>query len=427
MYAAYTALLAIALVVSSPWWLMAMLVSGKYREGLGERLGKLPARLVTARDQETTVWMHAVSVGELLAATPLIQTLSRNGVRVYVSTTTRTSQQLARKRFGAENVFYFPLDFPWMINRYMAALRPRLVILLETEFWPNFLRAAQMHGVPLAVVNARISNRSYPRYRRLRALWQYFLRPITIALAQSGVDAQRLREIGVPAERIQVTGNLKYDVQAASNLQIVAALRVNLPPGAPVWVCGSTAEGEEAMLIAAHMDALCAVPNLVTVLAPRHPERFDAIAAMLPPGSLRRSRWRQFPSAIQPGAILLLDSVGELSAVYSLATVAFVGNSLVAPGGGQNPLEPAVFGVPVLAGPHMQNFASIANVLREERALIRTSRESLAKDLVYLLQHPGDAAARGARGRALVEANRGATERTLRILQEFLQPAVNTR
>jgi 3-deoxy-D-manno-octulosonic-acid transferase len=299
-----------------------------------------------------------------------------------------------------------------------------MVVLLETEFWPNFLRAAERRQVRVIVVNARISDRSNGRYLALRSLWRIFLLPVTLAMAQSQVDAARLKNIGVPAERLRVFGNLKYDavLAQADELAVVTELRQHLPADAPVWICGSTAEGEEPSLLAAHHAALTIVPNLVTILAPRRPERFDAVAAMLPPASVRRSRWMQTPQSIAPGSIFLLDSIGELAQVYALGSVAFVGGSLVAPGGGQNPLEPAARGVAVLAGPYMQNFRAVTTELERAGALATVTTDSLVTTLCAWLADPEQLKQRGERGMQHVEANRGATERTVRQILEMLAP-----
>jgi 3-deoxy-D-manno-octulosonic-acid transferase len=429
MLALYSAALALVLILGLPYWLAVMLVSGKYRDGLSERLGLIPARLkksLAASDVSGTVWLHAVSVGEVLAATPLIlrlqESLARTHpeLRVVISTTTRTGQQLARDRFGADCVFYFPLDFRWILRRYLRALRPQLLVLVETEFWPNYLTVAAQQRIPVAVVNARISDRSYPRYLRLRHIWTKLLAPVSLFLAQSPLDAERLREIGAPPDRVHVSGNLKYDLPPApaTELPIVALLREHLPVGAPVFVCGSTRDGEETVLLRAHAAALAKIPQLITILAPRHPERFDAVAALLPDPALRRSQWINSPATIPPGSVFLLDSIGELARVYSVASIAFIGASLASPGGGQNPLEPARFAIPILAGPYMQNFRDITATLEQAGALTRVTEDSLAAALTAALLHPEN----GQRASAVVEANSGATGQTLAALLALLEP-----
>src|SRR5689334_12988530 len=253
MYLVYSAVAALALLVSAPVWIVQMLRRPKHRAGLGERLGAVPRRLRAGADSRPTIWIHAVSVGELLAIAGVAQELRTRYPqhRVVVSTTTATGQKLARERFGEENAFYFPLDFAFIVRRYLRALRPDLVVVAETEFWPNFLRLAHTSGARVAVVNARISDRSFPRYRRFRALVRIVLRDVDTFLAQSEEDRRRLVEIGAIEERVHVSGNLKFDLKPAAEKPIVAALRSALQRDAsgPALVAGSTVEGEEALLL----------------------------------------------------------------------------------------------------------------------------------------------------------------------------------
>lgn len=424
MYALYSLALALAAVIGLPLWLALLIFSPRHRAGITQRLGFPPASLRQFCSGHPTIWIHAVSVGEVLAVAPLAlklrDELANTNLRVVISTTTRTGQQLARSRFGAESVFYFPLDLRFALRRYLRILSPQLIILVESEFWPNHLRLAQLRSIPVAVVNARVSDRSLPRYLRLRHLWRRALSPISLFLTQSQQDADRLTSIGAPAARIQVTGNLKFDLSEPGLRPITQLLRQHLPPGASVLVCGSTMEGEEPLLIAAHNALLTSVPDLVTILAPRHPERFDAVARLLPNPSLRRSQWAGSPAPIPPGSIFLLDSIGELAGLYSLATIAFIGGSLVPPGGGHNPLEPALFSVPIVTGTLTQNFAEITDTLLAADALTVATPENLASALSLLLTNPRDAAAQGRRAHAVLTQNSGATSRTLAALLSLL-------
>lgn len=409
----YSLALLLVLTAGAPYWLFRMAISGKYREGLSERLGFVPRRL---RIPARVIWVHAVSVGEVLAASRLIEELdSRSECAVMISTTTRTGQRLARERFGADRVFYFPLDFAFAVRAYLRALRPRMVVLLETEFWPRMLTECRRAGVPVAVVNARISDRSWPRYQRLRFLWRRLLDGVGLAMAQSKLDAERLVEIG--AHNVCVGGNLKYDIRVAEPAAVTYALRAYLPPGVKVVVCGSTLAGEEELLVAS-------VPrDVITVLAPRHPERFDAVAAMLASKGLpfvRRSEWMLSPAALPTGTFFLLDSIGELASVYSLASVAFVGGGMFVPGG-HNPLEPAQFGTPVVMGRHYENFRGIVEKLREVDAVVITEAAALPKALRDLLGDSAAATAMGTRGRAVFESEAGATDRTVIALLPILE------
>jgi 3-deoxy-D-manno-octulosonic-acid transferase len=358
----YSLALLLVLVAGAPYWLFRMGATGsRYREGLSERLGFVPRRL---RIAQPVIWVHAVSVGEVLAASRLIEELSKRfGCTVMVSTTTRTGQQLARQRFGDERVFYFPLDFAFAVRAYLRALRPRMVILLETEFWPRMLTECRRSGVPVAVVNARISDRSWPRYRRLRFLWKCLLKGLALVLAQSELDADRLKALG--ASNVRVGGNLKYDIRVAQPVAVTEVLQDQLPSGIKVVVCGSTLAGEEELLVKS-------LPHdVVTVLAPRHPERFQAVAAMLARSGVpfvRRSEWMAAPVPVRAGSFFLLDSIGELASAYSLAAIAVVGGGMFVPGG-HNPLEPAQFGVPAVIGPHYENFRGIVEKLRTADAI----------------------------------------------------------
>ncbi len=416
----YSFALTLVLLVGAPWWLFRMATSGKYREGLTERLGAIPKRIRSAVSGRRVVWVHAVSVGEVLAASRLIEELGcrrdrgEAGWRVVVSTTTRTGQKLARERFGAERVFYFPLDFGFAVKAWLEALHPALLVLVETEFWPRVLVECRRVNIPVAVVNARISDRSWPRYRRLARLWRAVLRGLTVVLAQTELDAERLRAIGAP--NVRVGGNLKYDVRAAQVSPLVDALRVYLPRGVKVLVCGSTLAGEEELLLNALPD------GIVTVLAPRHPERFSAVAALLQRTDrvwVRRSAWLDAPTTITPGTVFLLDSIGELASVYSLAEAAFIGGSLV-PAGGHNPLEAAQFGIPVLMGPHYENFRGIVETLRARDAMRIVQTADFRDSLATVLSGCAEATAMGTRGREVFERETGATEKAIAALLAVL-------
>ncbi|GGG96165.1 3-deoxy-D-manno-octulosonic acid transferase [Silvibacterium dinghuense] len=416
MFLLYSVALTIVLLLSAPFWLLRMATSGKYREGLGERLGRIPKRLRAPAPGQPVVWLHAVSVGETLAAGSLILRLrsSLPGYRIVVSTTTRTGQKLAREKFGADSVFYFPLDFAFAVRAWLRFLRPRLIVLLESEFWPRMLHECGRMHVPIAVVNARISDRSWPRYQRLRWLWRPLLAPFALTLAQSEQDAERLMAIG--AGHVEVAGNLKFDIRVRQEASVTTALRRVLTSGQLVVVCGSTLEGEEELLLNA------VPPEAIVILAPRHPERFATVAQLLRRRDarwIRRSEWVTAPSPLKPGSVFLLDSIGELASVYSLATIAFVGGSLVQ-AGGHNPLEPAQFAVPIVMGPHYENFRAIVELLRSLDAIRVAPASTLKAMLAELLSYPDEAAAMGERARAIFDAEAGGTDRTLARLLALL-------
>lgn len=428
MFIIYSLALAMALLLSAPWWLIQMMRHGKYRAGWGERWGRVPRRILQpSQPDKGLVWVHAVSVGEVLAVSGLIGELRRlSGCRVVVSTTTATGQKLAGGRFGVENVFFFPLDFGFAIRPYLKALRPQLVVVAETEFWPNFLRLAQLSGARIATVNARISDRSFPRYRCLRAFMRPVLRPIDLFLAQTDEDSRRLRQIGAPSNRVRTGGNLKFDVQPKAETAIVGDFRRALAraEAGPVVICGSTVEGEEALILSAWRQLVPEFSRALMVLAPRHPERFAAVEEMLARSGVevcRRSDWNG--EAVPVGGVFLLNSIGELGSMYALADVAFVGGSLL-PRGGHNILEPAWFGAPILVGPHTENFRDIvATFLKQRAVLVLRDGHELAPTLSRLLRNSAERRELGARAAAVMKANAGATQRTLQALRELLDRA----
>ena len=421
MYALYSALLGLFLLLTLPYWLLQMLRHGKYRAGLAQRLGRVPPAL--AAPNQPTIWVHAVSVGEVVAASGVVAGLKEKfpSHRVLVSTTTSTGQKLAARRFGAENVFYFPLDFGFAIRPWLAALRPELVVVAETEFWPNFLRLAKRGGARLAVINGRISDRSLSGYKRLRFWLPKILDNVTLFLAQTEEDRRRLIEIGVPEPKVAVAGNLKFDVAPPPPPAIVESLRQNLgrSEAGPVLVCGSTLEDEEGPLLSAFRNVLANHPKAVMVLAPRHPERFALVEEMVKKLGFRcsrRSLWGGEPVA---GGVFLLDSIGELAALYSLATVAFVGGSLV-PRGGHNILEPALYGVPVVTGNHYENFRDIVDFFLSRNAVRVVGVADLPLAFMELIDNREERERLGQNALAALESQRGATARTVNALVPLL-------
>ncbi|HEV7676103.1 MAG TPA: 3-deoxy-D-manno-octulosonic acid transferase [Candidatus Angelobacter sp.] len=422
MYAFYSLLLACAALLSLPWWTVQMLRLGKYRSGLAERLGFVPARLSDAK--AGSIWVHAVSVGEVLAVSHLIDELQRQHPerQIFVSTTTATGQNLARQRFGENRVFFMPLDFGFAVRRYLNALRPQLIVIAETEFWPNLLHLAGKRQTSLAIVNARISDRSFPRYLRFKWFFGRVLSEVDLFLAQTAEDAQRLREIGVPTERVRVSGNLKFDIRPNTQPSLVNGLHAAIRKDSPVIVCGSTAEGEEEPLLAAFQEVRQQFPGAVMVLAPRHPERFEKVAALISAKGLavqRRSLWTP-PHPINNGGIFLLDSVGELAAIYERADIAFVGGSLV-PTGGHNVLEPAQYGAAIVVGPHTFNFREIVSIFEQGGAVSVVSAETVGQQFLSLLSHSEERQQMGRRAKDLFAKHAGATRRTLDALAPLLK------
>ena len=409
----YNFALLLLLILGSPWWLFRLVTSDRFREGLGERFFGPSAAFIAGLQRRPRIWIHAVSVGEVLAISGLVRELLSRvpDCGIVVSTTTRTGQKLARERFGADCCFYFPLDFPWSVRAAFDMVQPSVLVLAESELWPNILGYCASQKVPVAIVNARVSDRSLPRYLKLGILWRPFLKLLTVVQAQTPEDARRLAAIGVPVERVTVGGNLKFDVRAPLDTPVVELLRRKLGRSAKLLVCGSTLEGEEALLLAAWPRIVDVVPDAVMLLAPRHPERFEKVAALLQSSSMqwtRRSAWMAGPEPFAPGSIFLLDSIGELASLYALAAVAFVGGSLVE-AGGHNPLEPAQFGVSIANGPHYENFRDIVQLLIDQDAIRIVHPQTLDRELVALLQDESHALGRNAQ--KVFEAQAGATKR----------------
>ena len=425
----YNLALVLGLILSSPWWLWKMLTTHKYREGMGERFGL--TRSLEARNGRPLIWLHAVSVGEVLAASRLVKDLDARlpGYLIAVSTTTKTGQDLARKLFGAGRVFYCPLDLPWATRAWLRRLQPSLLILAETEFWPNLLTGCFRRHIPVAVVNARISDRSWPRYHKLRALWKPILSRLSAVLAQSPVDAERLLDLGCTSQAVSVSGNLKFDVRIAQPVEATLQLKA-LAPRPRFLVAGSTLEGEEEAFIQAAKAPCSLNQQMIKIIAPRHPERFEAVARLLASSGVkwvRRSSWKGKPvdelPRLEGGEFVLLDTIGELASVYSLASIAFVGGG-IARGGGHNPLEPAQFGVPIVMGPDYKNFRAITDELIAHHALRIATREELAPTFLDLLHNRRSAEAMGQRARAVFEKQAGATGRSIDAIVRLLPPEI---
>ena len=413
-----------AILLSSPYWLLRMIWSGRYRDGLSQRLGAVPHSLRQFVGQRRTIWVHAVSVGEVIAASRLVELLDEIDpeLPVVISTTTRTGQKLAQERFSSSRVFYYPLDFAWIVRRYLRALQPRMLVLMESELWPRMLVEADRAKVPVIVVNGRVSDRSLPRYRALRRLWRPFLRRLTLVLAQTPQDEKRFVEIGVRSGAVRDWRGILNTMCAPQVIQQSHRNSANIcPSDAKAIVAGSTLEGEETYLLHAFRELLPEFPQLVLILAPRHPERFRAVDDLIQQEqfcSVRRSAWLPQPQPIAPGSVFLLDSVGELASVYSLASVAFVGGSLV-PAGGHNPLEPARFGAPIVMGPYIENFRAMIAMLLEHEAIRVTPPERLASVLQELLASPA-AAAIGTRARQVYAEHAGASEQCFAAIAKIL-------
>jgi 3-deoxy-D-manno-octulosonic-acid transferase len=421
MYFVYSALLALGLLLASPYWLWQALRQGKYRKGFSQRIGRVPPQ--QRHSDKPSIWVHAVSVGEVLAVSELVRALRRDfpEYRVLVSTTTDTGQKLAASRFGADNVFYFPFDFAFSVRLWLAALRPSLIVIAETEFWPNFFRVAKNAGAHVVVANARISDRSFPGYRRWTSLLRRALQPVDLFLAQTAEDARRLIAIGASAEKVFVSGNLKYDMPRQPDAALVRELQSSLREsgGRPVIVCGSTVAGEEQVLLDTFQQVLHSHADAVMLLAPRHPERFVEVENLLRDSRVsfvRRSQWNGGSIA---RSVLLIDTIGELASLYALADIAFVGGSLVARGG-HNIIEPAQHGVAILVGEHTENFRDIVELFKSRNAVCVASPQNLASTILRLLDNDVERTELGRRAAETLKSQQGATEFTMGKVRELL-------
>lgn len=412
----YRIAVAAALPIAAPLLLAAARWRGTERPPVAERLARRLPPLPHAG-----VWMQAVSVGEVTVARPLLVELRRRhgGLPLVLSATTATGLRLARAHGVADAVITFPLDLPGPVRRSLDAARPRLVVLVETEIWPEFLTACARRAIPVVLVNARVSERSFGRYRLARPLLEPVLKAVSLVLAQDDLDAERLAAIGVRPERLRVTGNLKFDVApAAPPPQIAGELR-RLAGTRPVWIAGSTVAGEAEKVMGA-WSLMPARRRPFLILAPRHPERSEEAVAAARQHDAQVVRRTALPGHAATCDVVVLDTIGELAALYELATVAFVGGSLV-PAGGHNPIEPACHGVPVLTGPHISNFLTIYEQFIEcGAARVVRDGPSLAEAVLVLTGDAEAARAAGAAGRALLERHAGATHRTADALEPFL-------
>jgi 3-deoxy-D-manno-octulosonic-acid transferase len=423
----YNSALAVLLLAAAPAWIPWILSSAKRRRNFADRLG-LRLDGVPGPSGKRRIWIHAVSVGETLSAGPLVRRLRRLApdAEILFSTVTVTGREIAEKSVAAvtEARFYFPFDLPCLSRRFLDRIRPDVVVLLETEIWPNFLSECAGRRIPALIVNGRLSERSFRGYLRLRSLFARVLACLGAITTQTEDDAGRYRKLGAPPSIVEVTGNMKFDIAppTVEGSPLTALLLREKEKGSSWFVAGSTHEGEEEQVLRAFAEARSVDGTVKLLLAPRHPERFAAVEELCLRGKLetiRRTRLEGDAQAILP-PVVLLDTVGELAAAYAAADIAFVGGSLV-PKGGHNILEPAYFGVPTLVGPHMENFREIAGIFREAKAVGMVSGvDELAERLSGWARDRAREAEMGRRARILLDAFRGATERNAGILLRLL-------
>ncbi|MGE0463242.1 MAG: 3-deoxy-D-manno-octulosonic acid transferase [Vicinamibacterales bacterium] len=428
MYIFYSVLVLAVFILASPWFVYQALRYRKYVGSLGQRMGYLPVSF--NMDGDESIWIHAVSVGEVLTARPLIADLRKRypQLKVFLSTTTIAGQQLARRSVpNVDEVFYFPFDLGIFVRRTLDLVRPRMFLMMETEIWPVVLRECRRRGVRTAVVNGRLSTRSFSRYRMIRPFMRRVLLDVDRFCVQSDESARRFIDLGADPARVMITGSLKFDSldppgQVRARDRVLRYFRV--AASRPIIVAGSTMKGEEAAVLRAFRRVRAAWPSALLIVAPRHPERFTEVEQLCRGEGWKTARRSELAIDADPRAdIVVLDTIGELATLYQLGTVVFVGGSLV-PTGGHNVLEPAIFGKPIVFGPHMDNFREIADTFLASGAAVRLDDEGqLEEAFLGLLGDPVRRARLGAAARALVEANRGAKDKTMTVLEGLVQPA----
>ncbi len=418
------------LVALAPWFAVQSILRGKYRQGFAAKfLGLVPRRASNRR----CVWLHAVSVGEVNLLGPLVDEIERRhgDWECVVSTTTMTGYALARTRYPELSVFYCPLDFSWAVRNAMQRIRPDVLVLAELELWPNLIRAASEFGARVAIVNGRLSDRSFRGYRRIRPLVARLLSRVALIAAQNDEYAQRFIALGASADAVRVTGSIKFD-NAQTGRDNPKTCRLHELAGVSatdvVFLAGSTQHPEEALALSAFRRLSAEWPQLRLILVPRHPDRFDEVAALLDRSGVcwqRRSSLAG-PAADPQARVLLVDTVGELGAWWGTAHIAFVGGSLTRRGG-QNMIEPAAYGAAVAFGPNTWNFRDVASALiAADAASVVRDGEELTEFVRRALASPEAAAAMGTRAQAFVQSQIGATQRTVDALAHLMALDVDT-
>ena len=428
MHVLYSVAIVVLAVVLSPWFLYQAIRYRKYIGSVAQRMGYLPVSFNL--DGDDSIWIHAVSVGEALTARALIGDLRERypNLKLFLSTTTLTGQQIAARLQDVDAVFFLPFDLPPFVNRTLRLVRPRLFVMMETEIWPNLLHACRRAHVKTMLVNGRISSRSYSRYRLVRPFFRRVLADVDRFCMQSDESARRIVDLGADPARVTVTGSLKFDSlespAAAAGRGEGRVLRYfRIPATRPVFMAASTVKGEEGPVLAAFAAVRRVHPSTLLIMAPRKPERFAEAEALARAEGLRVVRRNELAVDAEPRAdVIILNTIGELAHLFQVATVVFMGGSLVDQGG-HNILEPAVHGKPIVFGPHMTNFAEIAETfLRNQAAVQANTPTELASAVSRLVGDPVERARLGAAARALVEANRGAKRRTLDSIANVLPP-----
>ena len=419
------------LAAVSPILAYRMLMHRKYREGWAEKLlGQLPIR----ESARPSVWFHAVSVGEVLLLERVVSALTaeRPDLEIVISTTTSTGRAVARSKFPDHTICYFPLDFSWSVRRAIRRVRPSAIVLVELELWPNFILQSKRAGIPLALINARISEHSFRGYRRIRFLMRKLLGCFDVLAVQNETYSKRLLMLEAPRLRLKVTGSIKFDqVESDRANPKTAELRRSfaIRDDETVFIAGSTQSPEEEIVLVTYLELRQKFPRLRLILVPRHKERFEEVAQLVLRNDallLRRTETENSTVTDASGPhrpVMLLDTLGELAACWGLADIAFVGGSLT-DRGGQNMIEPAGYGAALLFGPNTHNFRDVVDLLlKGDAARVVDDGSELTAAVAEFLCHPGEARLRGQRARQLVLTQQGATAKTVQAITQILPAA----
>ncbi len=418
MYMLYNILLVLLTVLLSPVILFKLITVKKYRGGISQKLGLIRSQVRQISQGTHPLWVHAVSVGEVMAAHPLIRELKKKypNRKLILSTVTVTGNHTAHLRVPeADAVFFFPFDFPWIVRRVIRGIDPAIVLVAETELWPNFFRELKRANIPSALINGRISPHSFKNYMKFKTFFGQVFSHVTLFCMQSAEDAARIKDIGAPFEKVMVTGNLKFDQKIPSN----QSRTVPIPKGSKVITAGSTHRGEEVALLDVFRRLREQFPELILIIAPRHPERFDEVAGLINKAGFECQRRTRLKGTVKD--VLLLDTIGELHSFYGVCDLAFVGGSLVKVGG-HNLLEPAAMKKPVIFSKYMFNFKEISEALiTAGGGILVKDKEELYNEAHKLLSDHNFASQIGSKAFGVIEANSGATKRTIDAVAKLIR------
>ena len=434
MYFIYNLLLAASIILILPWWLLNLL-KGKYRRGFWQRMGYYSDEIKEGLIKQSPIWIHAVSVGEVIASTSLIKSLRKEypDIKIILSTVTDTGQQIAKEKIKeADYIIYFPFDFSWSVKRALNTINPIICIIMETELWPNFLREANKKAIPVAVINGRISERSFKRYRMISLFMKNVLKSVKLFSMQTEDDAKRITALGADKKNVNVSGNIKYDnefkeIEKEKVKEIKNTLGVNNSDR--IFIAGSTHPGEEGIVVKLYSNILKNYPDFRLVIAPRHIDRVGEVEEIVKKMGLNTVRKTELlkgsrvkgQGSSNTKPIIILDTIGELNFMYSIADIVFVGGSLI-PHGGQNILEPAFYKKPVIFGKYMMNFQEIAKEMILSGGGIQVNNEEdLIREVGGLLNNKKKMIEIGEKGYQVIMKNRGALQKNLELIGEIIK------